>query len=82
MLRNHAQLMEALTGAFPSAIVTEFVGDKYSMAQSIEAFGEADVVVAPHGAALGFLASMRPTAACVEVCTLLLRLVYVPSTHV
>ena len=25
-------------------------------------------VVAPHGAALGFLAFMRPTAACVEVC--------------
>jgi capsular polysaccharide biosynthesis protein len=69
MLRNHAALMVALRAAFPTARVTEFVGDQHSMAQSIALFGEADVVVAPHGAALGFLAFMRPTAACVEVRT-------------
>jgi hypothetical protein len=48
-------------------IVTEFVGAKHSMTESIALFSAADVVVAPHGAALGFIAFMRPGSAVVEV---------------
>jgi len=67
MIKNHGALMDGLRSAFPTALVTEFVGAKHGMAESIALFGMADVVVAPHGAALGFLAFMRPNAACVEV---------------
>ena len=38
-----------------------------SIAKSIQRFSEADVVVAPHGAALGFIAFMREDAAVVEI---------------
>mmetsp|Transcript_63609 Transcript_63609/g.143487 ORF Transcript_63609/g.143487 Transcript_63609/m.143487 type:complete len:631 (-) Transcript_63609:270-2162(-) len=68
MIKNHASLLGALRTAFPSPVaITEFVGAQHSMKESIELFARSDVVVAPHGAALGFLAFMRPGAACVEV---------------
>ncbi len=43
------------------------LSSKHGMMESIELFSSADVVVAPHGAALGFLAFMRPFTACVEI---------------
>ncbi len=53
--------------ANPCAIVFFLDFAQHNMKESIELFASTDVVVAPHGAALGFLAFMRPGAACVEI---------------
>jgi len=68
MCKNHASMLAALKAEYePNAVFTEFVGANHNMRESIELFASSDVVVAPHGAALGFLAFMKPGAACVEI---------------
>ena len=43
------------------------MGANFDLEQSIAAFADADIVVAPHGAALAFIAFMHEGAAVVEI---------------
>mmetsp|Transcript_20858 Transcript_20858/g.31956 ORF Transcript_20858/g.31956 Transcript_20858/m.31956 type:complete len:499 (-) Transcript_20858:1696-3192(-) len=68
MLHNHAKLMATLRSELPThCSFFEFVGSKLSLEQQIAAFLSADLVIAPHGAALGFIGFMRPGAAVIEI---------------
>lgn len=67
MVKNHDQMLQALQQAFPQCSVTGFVGSEYPLEEQIGAFTSADVVVAPHGAALAFVSFMRPGSAVVEI---------------
>ena len=69
MVTNHGSMIEALRvmAREQGADVKEFVGNQNSIPKSIQRFAEADVVVAPHGAALAFVAFMRKGAAVVEI---------------
>ena len=67
-LKNHPELMRALHTGLPKPFeIKEFVGSTMPFAAQIKAFAWADVVIAPHGAALGLCVYMRPGGAVVEI---------------
>lgn len=67
-LLNHAQLERALRAALPlNSSLTVFVGREHALGATISLFANADLVIAPHGAANGFWAFMRPHAAVIEI---------------
>ena len=63
---NHDALVKELVGRFPNRTVRVFIGRDHNMEDTIKWFGEADVVVGPHGAALGFMPFLRPGRMVVE----------------
>ena len=67
MLRNHGGLMTGLRKRHPECRLFEFVGASLSLEAQIRAFATADLVIAPHGAALGYVGFMRPGAAVLEI---------------
>lgn len=69
-LRNHEKLVAALRSrvyAHVTILSDDASTANWTMTQQLRAFGAADVVVAPHGAALGNLIAMAPGAVVVEV---------------
>ena len=71
MLDNHDELMNTLRStleqAGQKADVLEFVGADHDVESTLRMFANADVVIAPHGAALTFTSVMRPGKSVVEV---------------
>ena len=60
--------MRALHTGLPKPYeIKEFVGSTMPFAAQVKAFAWADVVIAPHGAALGLCVYMRPGGAVVEI---------------
>ena len=47
--------------------VQEFVGTEHSLSEQVSLFQEADLVIAPHGAALMLTVFMRPGANIIEI---------------
>ena len=64
---NHASIMQKLQDALPNCTIREFVGRDHDLNSTILLWTEADVVVAPHGAALAFMTFMRPGRAVIEI---------------
>ena len=60
MVSNHDEMITALAGEFPQCDVRVFVGAEHKFEEVVQMWGEADVVVGPHGAALTFLPFLRP----------------------
>ena len=68
MAKNHAELYARLRASLPPhTIFHEYVGSQLSLDQQIRMFAWADIVVAPHGAALGLIVYMRPGGAVIEL---------------
>ena len=70
-VNNHADMIGALRQHFSDSPVPtevlEFVGSAHNVSETAELWTGADVVLAPHGAALSFVAFMRPKTAIVEI---------------
>ena len=67
-LRNHANLMATLRARLgQNCTIRTFLGKDVNTSHTVTLWGEADVVVAPHGAALAFMAFMRPGRAAIEI---------------
>mmetsp|Transcript_8297 Transcript_8297/g.10496 ORF Transcript_8297/g.10496 Transcript_8297/m.10496 type:complete len:456 (-) Transcript_8297:218-1585(-) len=66
-LRNHCDVMQKLRAKLPGAKVREYVGTQLSFEEQIKAFMRADLLIAPHGAAIGLCGFMRPGGAVLEV---------------
>lgn len=65
---NHAELVRAIKKGVPGEVsVVEYRGSGMTLENQIRAFQEADVVIAPHGAALGLAAFMPPGGAVIEM---------------
>lgn len=67
MIDNHAAVMTSIRDMLPECEILEFIGSQHSMDATIDMFNAADVVVAPHGAALSFACFMQPDKAIVEI---------------
>ncbi len=66
-VQNNGLLMQILGKEFPNCTVRTFLGRDHNTSRTVQLWNEADVVVAPHGAALAFMAFMRPGRAVVEI---------------
>lgn len=64
---NHCDMMKKLSELLPHAKVREFVGTKVPFEAQIRAFMRADLLIAPHGAAIGLSGFMRPGGAILEI---------------
>ena len=60
-------LSEPLRTSPISRLPWQFLGTKLSLAQQISSFAWADIVIAPHGAALGHSVYMQPGGAIIEI---------------
>ena len=65
-VENHDALVTALKQTFPTCTIRIFVGRDHDIEDTVKWFGEADVLLAPHGAALGFMPFLRPGRMVVE----------------
>ena len=63
---NNDALVAALERTFPNCTVRVFIGRDHDIEGTVKWFGEADVLLAPHGAALGFMPFLRPGRAVIE----------------
>ena len=66
-VKNQEELMAGLNSAFSGDEVVEFVGKENTIKQSFSLFRSADLVIAPHGAALLFELGMTPKANVIEL---------------
>ena len=64
---NHCTVMNLLKKLLPHAAIREFVGSKIPLEEQIAAYMRADLLIAPHGAALGLVGFMAPGGAVLEV---------------
>lgn len=68
MVDNHGEMMDVLKKRLPSGVAfTEFVGSEHDVESTLRLFANADVLIAPHGAAITFTAVMRPGRAVIEI---------------
>jgi hypothetical protein len=68
MVDNHGEMMDVLKKRLPSGVVfTEFVGSEHDVESTLRLFANADVLIAPHGAAISFSSAMRPGRAVIEI---------------
>ena len=69
VLSNHGQLLDKLKATVPQdlAEISTFVGSEHNVEDTLKIFANADVLIAPHGAAITFTAVMRPGAAVIEI---------------
>ena len=67
MLKNHCAVMAALRRRAPAAEFVEFRGSQLPLREQIGAFARADVVLGPHGAALGLVGFMKAGGTVIEV---------------
>jgi hypothetical protein len=69
MVDNHAEMMNVLRKQLPPIGVTlsEFVGSEHDAESTLRLFANADVLIAPHGAAISFTSAMRPGRAVIEI---------------
>lgn len=56
---NHGAVIKHLRQTFPSATVSTFVGKDHDIRDTMRLFHDADIVLAPHGAALSFMSFMK-----------------------
>lgn len=67
VVANHDDLERAVRRALPHAHVYTFVGRQHALGATVSLFANADIAIAPHGAACAFWAFMRPRTAVVEL---------------
>lgn len=69
MVDNHDEMMDVLKKRLPSSGVSlsTFVGSEHDVEETLRIFSNADVLIAPHGAAITFTAVMRPGRAVIEI---------------
>lgn len=66
-VKNQEDLMAKFDDAFAGDEVVQFIGKDYTIKQSFSLFRSADLVVAPHGAALVFALGMEPKTSVIEL---------------
>lgn len=68
MINNHDEMVQKIQEGLPGdVVVSTFVGSEHDAEDTLKIFSNADILVAPHGAALTFCSVMRPGGAVIEI---------------